>query len=188
MRSVTLVLAMVCLLAPSGAKVGPHTSSVTAAAAGKGTGSNTQTTTAGTAGHHGPYEEVGKEIKDSKKRASFFTLIKKLREVKNGDGPELQRNATRKALNEEMHTLVGDGIMAKYQAVHRRQAQNYKNLKKDVVAPKRSPSASGVGGSMGKSGAGASKTSGAASHAATSSSAAPKKTSSTHKKKSSTTQ
>mgnify|MGYP006163107587 CR=1 FL=1 len=53
--------------------------------------------------------------------------------------PELQRNATRKALNEEMHTLLGNDLYAKYVALHRKQAQNYHNMKKETVAPKRKP-------------------------------------------------
>ena len=66
--------------------------------------------------------------------------------AKNGDEPEIQRNATRKALNTELHTLLGDGLYAKYQAVHRKQAQNIKNLQKDIVAPKRSPATTSAPG------------------------------------------
>jgi hypothetical protein len=61
--------------------------------------------------------------------------------VKNSDQPELQKNTTRKALNVDLHKLLGDATFAKYQAVHRRQAQNLMNLKKDTVAPKKSAAA-----------------------------------------------
>lgn len=51
----------------------------------------------------------------------------------------MQKNATRKALNNDMHKLLGDDVFSKYQQVHRQQAQNLHTLRKDTVAPKRSP-------------------------------------------------
>merc|ERR1719313_2108234 len=136
MRSVVL-LAFLSLLQLGVAKQGPHATGTVATAPGGGTGSNPSTKTTGTAGHHGPYEEIGSMIKEKAKKAKFFQLLKQLREVKNGDLPDAQKNATRKALNEDVRKLVGDDIYAQVQKIHRRQAQNLHTLKKDTVAPKK---------------------------------------------------
>lgn len=135
-----LLLLLLCLVALT-AKTGPKATSTETVGTG-GTGSNPTTKSTGTAGHHGPYEQIGSMVKTGKSK--FFDLLKRLKQVKNSDQPEAQKNATRKALNGELHTMLGDATFAKYQQVHRTQAQNLKTLKKDTVAPKKSPAVTGV--------------------------------------------
>lgn len=81
MRS-SLLLLLCLLVAVLDAKTGAKATSTENVESG-GTGSNPKTKTTGTAGHHGPYEGVGKMIRDGVKKASFFGLLKKLRETKN---------------------------------------------------------------------------------------------------------
>ena len=136
-RSALLLVCLHALLFAVDAKTGPKTTEPTVVQGG-GTGSNPNSIAHAGVGHHGPYESFGNSL-DKSKKAKFFATLKKLKETKNGDLPEAKKNATKKVLNTELLTLLGAEKFANYQQIHRRQAQNFKNLKKDTTAPKGSP-------------------------------------------------
>jgi len=124
MRSLRIVIGALCLLASAHLTHGKKNEQTPPAA----TGSNPKTKTMGTAGHHGPYEAVGQMLKEEKKKSQFFSLLKQLKEVKNAKTScDATCIATRKNLNDQIHTVVGETAFAKYHSIHLAQAQNYKN-------------------------------------------------------------
>jgi len=89
-------------------------------------------------GHPGPYQAVGEKL-PAKKKPIFFTILKKMREAKNNDKlPEVERNATRKGLNDDMHKLLGDALYQQYRSLR------VANTKKIVEAAKANSGASEV--------------------------------------------
>lgn len=121
--SFSLLLAvLVAVLALAAGKEKKAASSSSPAASSSSSPAATSGSSSGAAHvHNGPYAPVADLIKDGKKKSSFYSLLKKMREVKNSDAKgteaEAKKNATRKALNGDMQKLLGDEVYQKYRQV-----------------------------------------------------------------------
>jgi len=109
-RALALLAVLSLSLSPSSCAKTSTASSSTSKAAGTGT------TKPKTVKTEGPYTEVGNKLAPSAK-SKFFQLLKRMREVKNSDVPELQKNTTRRAMNGEMQKLLGDEMYQQYRKI-----------------------------------------------------------------------